>query len=49
MWLIGRKLSVIDGCKPSSPQVPLTDLRHELATRRSGYIAPLGVPVLPEV
>src|SRR5689334_17290148 len=49
MWLIGRKLSVIDGCAPSSPHVPLTDRRHELATRRSGYIAPFGVPVLPDV
>ena len=49
MWLIGMKLKVIDGWMPSSPQVPLTDRRHELATRRSGYIAPFGVPVLPEV
>ena len=49
MWLIGMKLKVIDGWTPSSPQVPLTDRRHELATSRSGYIAPFGVPVLPEV
>ena len=50
MWLIGMKLSVIDGSALcSSPQVALPTCATKLATRRSGYIAPFGVPVLPEV
>ena len=47
-WLSGRKLSEIDGSTPT-PQATLLDRRQELATARSGYTAPFGVPVLPEV
>ncbi len=49
-WLIGMKLSVIDGlgaCRHPSATRPTGATM--LATRRSVYIAPFGVPVLPEV
>ncbi len=49
MWLIGRKFSVIDAVACSPPHVDRPDRRHAPATRRSGYMAPLGAPVLPEV
>ena len=42
------KLSVIDGSRRRAP-VRQRDLRQKLATNRSGYIAPFGAPVLPEV
>ena len=49
-WLIGMKLSVIDGQRrPAVVPVDLRARRHMLATMRSGYIAPLGAPVLPDV
>ena len=46
-WLIGKKDRTIEGTV-SGPNQPL-DRCQKLATRRSGYIAPLGAPVLPEV
>ena len=48
-WLIGMKLKVIAGSLPSVAQSGTTHPRQQLAIRRSVYIAPLGVPVLPEV
>ncbi len=42
------KLSVIDGPTLDSPQFQ-RDLRQKFATNRSGYMAPFGAPVLPEV
>jgi hypothetical protein len=41
------KLSVING-STLDPQFQ-RDLRQKFATNRSGYIAPFGAPVLPEV
>ena len=49
MWLIGMKFNVIDGVAPSLPHIAMLARRHELATIFVVYIAPLGVPVLPEV
>ena len=49
MWLIGMKFSVIAGSLPSVSQSGPNHPRQQLAIRRSVYIAPLGVPVLPEV
>src|SRR5690242_20976502 len=49
MWLIGMKFKVIDGIVPPSLHTVPWDRRHELATAFAVYIAPLGVPVLPEV
>jgi hypothetical protein len=49
MWLIGMKFNVIDGAASSLPHIAMLDRRHELVTIFVGYIAPLGVPVLPEV
>lgn len=46
-WLIGMKLRVIDAAL--GPNQLRLDRCHILATLRCGYIAPLGVPVLPEV
>jgi hypothetical protein len=47
-WLIGMKLSVIDGSALSSPHDQV-DLPQKLATKCRGYMAPFGAPVLPEV
>ena len=49
MWLIGMKFNVIDGVAPSLPHIAMLDRRHEFMTAFAGYIAPFGVPVLPEV
>lgn len=43
MWLIGMKLRV------TAAKAPIVALRHQLATILSGYMAPLGAPVLPDV
>lgn len=49
-WLIGMKLSAIDGTTPwLSSQWALAAGRQMLATLLSGYMAPLGAPVLPDV
>src|ERR1700730_13224719 len=48
MWLMGMKFNVIDGA-PSLPHIAMLDRRHAFITIRAGYIAPFGVPVLPEV
>src|SRR5574340_32638 len=47
-WLIGVKLSVIDGSVLGSPHA-LFDLHQKLVASRWVSIAPLGAPVLPEV
>src|SRR5690349_23157074 len=49
MWLIGMKFKVIDGVTPLLPHIAVLDRRHEVFTALARYIAPLGVPVLPEV
>ena len=50
MWLIGMKFNVIDGSAPPPlPHTVLLDGRHELATAFAVYMAPFGVPVLPDV
>ena len=49
-WLIGMKLSVIDGSAlRRRSQWPARLCASMLATRRSVYMAPFGAPVLPEV
>jgi len=45
----GMKFSVIDGMAPPLPHIAMLDRRHEFATAFVRYIAPFGVPVLPEV
>jgi hypothetical protein len=49
MWLIGMKFNVIDGVAASLPHIALLARRHALVTIFVVYIAPFGVPVLPEV
>ncbi len=49
MWLIGMKFNVMDGVPPSLPHIAMLERRHELVTAFLRYIAPFGVPVLPEV
>jgi hypothetical protein len=44
---MGMKFRVIDGWAVMPPQFQ-RDRRQKFATRRSGYIAPFGAPVLPE-
>ncbi|SKO68386.1 Uncharacterised protein [Mycobacteroides abscessus subsp. bolletii] len=46
-WLIGMKLRLINGI--SALELRVSALSHGLATIFSVYVAPLGVPVLPEV
>ncbi len=48
-WLMGMKFKVIAGSLPSVSQSGPNQPRQQLAIRRSVYMAPLGVPVLPEV
>ena len=48
-WLMGMKLNVIAGSLPSASQSGANHPAQHLAISRSVYIAPLGVPVLPEV
>src|ERR1700742_5190336 len=49
MWLIGMKFNVIDGVAPPLPHIAMLDLRHAFLAALVRYIAPFGVPVLPEV
>src|SRR5262245_66553728 len=48
-WLIGMKFNAICGIAPPLPHTVLLDRRQVLATASTVYMAPLGVPVLPEV
>jgi hypothetical protein len=48
-WLIGMKLRLMAGSLPSVSHSGANHPRQQLAIRRSVYMAPLGVPVLPEV
>ena len=49
MWLIGMKFKRDRRVAPSLPHIAMLDRRHELVTAFVRYIAPFGVPVLPEV
>ncbi|CPU63955.1 Uncharacterised protein [Mycobacteroides abscessus subsp. abscessus] len=44
-WLMGMKFTPMDGITSSVSHF----FCHKLATSHCGYMAPLGVPVLPEV